>query len=221
MTKPRKVTFQSERAQLRIARLIEILRGRKLSCTQILAELHCDRSLATEYLRHLRHDKPRRVRIAGYAIIDGSRIPMYQLGNRPDAPLTCKTNEERYARVKADPALYAAHIENARARHRAIRDAVPIEKRQRNRLTKDEALEPRILALLAKHPGYSLVQMATLMDVGERSTRTALKKLKDSGQVQRADNASSKEWRYELPDNPLQAPMRIKPQGIFAALGLP
>lgn len=218
---PRNVTFQSERARLRIERLLAILQGRVLSCQEICAELFCDASLTTEYLRHLRAE-PRRVRIARVDIVDGCRVPMYEIGTAPDAGLKRMTNQERNAKMKADPVRYARYIERERKKRKAYRAALPAEQRQRVRLFKDEDPVPRIVALLSERPGYDLLQIADKLNVGERSIRTAIRKLRLSGEVRLCEHATGKKHRYELPSNPLPAPLAYgQPKhSIFAALGL-
>lgn len=213
----RNVTFQSARAQLRIARLLELLADGMLPARALAEKLHCDQSGVTEYLRHLGAE-PRRVRVAGYEVVNGTKRRLYGLGAEPDEPMTAKTNKERYAAVLADPVRLQRTRELSRARHRQRRDAVPLEQRKRNRLRMDQALEPRILAILAECPGYTVDQLAAKMSVGERSTRTAVEKLRAAGSIQRSSNATGKKHRYEVPEKPLPAPVASKPQLWFAAL---
>lgn len=212
------LTFKTERSLIRIKRITEILRGRKLSSREISAELHCDVSMTTEYLRHMRHDKPRRVRICGY--VNNSKTPLYQLGNKADEPMTPKTKKQKYEEIKADPARYNRILARGRARNKALRDAVPVEKRQRIRLRKEDDAENRIVELLDKNPGCSLAMIAAKLEIRERSVLTLLRKLKTSGLVQRVPNTLSRVWLYQLPSRPVPEPLRIRPQGIFAALGL-
>lgn len=219
-SKPRLATFNTKRSLLRIERILKIMEGRQMSAKQITAALFCDQSLTTEYLRHLRSE-PRRVRICKYDVIEGCRVPLYELGTEPDAPMTRKSGAQKHAEMKADPVRYARYLERERKNRKAKRDAVPVEKRQRKRLCLHERLEPRILKILAECPGYTTPQLAEKMKVGERSTRTAVDKLKKSGQIQRAVNAHTKMYCYELPTKPVPPRVAPRPQSIFAALGLP
>jgi hypothetical protein len=215
----RNVTFQSKRAQLRIIRLLELLADGMLPARTLAEKLHCDQSGVTEYLRYLGAE-PRRVRVAGYEVVNGTKRRLYGLGAEPDEPMTAKTNQERYAAVLADPVRLQRTRELSRARHRQRRDAVPLEHRKRNRLRMDQSLEPRILSILAECPGYTVDQLAAKMSAGERSTRTAVEKLRAAGTIQRSANAKGKKHRYETPGKPMPAPLITKPQGAFAALGI-
>lgn len=224
--KVRNLTFASARALRKIERILTALKDGMLSAGDLAAKLHADHSGVTDYLAHLMRE-PRRVRIAGYSIVrhpngGGSRQPLYGLGSEPDAPSAPATNAERWQRVKADPARLEQATRRNRERNRRLRDAVPPEQRQRRRLCKDEALEPRILELLNEAPGYSQAQFAARFQVSERSVRTAICKLRATGAIRRAANATSKEHRYETPDNPLPRPLAAgqHKHGPFAALGI-
>ena len=214
-----RLTFRSKRAQLRIARLLELLADGMLPARTLSEKMHCDHSMVTQYLGHLGAE-PRRVRVAGHDVINGTKRPLYGLGSEPDEAVTTKTKSERYAEILADPVRLQHVRERSMERHRMKRDAVPIEQRKRNRLRKDQALEPRILQILSESPGYSVDKLAAKMGVGERSTRTAIEKLRAAGHVQRATGARSKKHLFETPEKPLAPPVVTKPQGIFAALGI-
>lgn len=219
--KRHRMTFNSERGKLRLARILALLENGPMATREIAAALHMDRSGVTDYLAHLMRD-PRRVRIAEYhtisGAINGNRQPLYGLGAEPDVPLTRIDNVERWNRVKAKPQLYAKSLEDRKKHHRRKRDAVPPELRKRERRRLDEPLEPLILALLAEVPGYDTTQIAVKLRAGKRSVRTALEKLRAAGSVRVAANASSKAYRFERPDNPLPPPLAAgQPKHSWAA----
>jgi hypothetical protein len=214
----RNCTFQSERAKRRIDRILAALDGQMLPASALAAKVYCDQSLVTEYLRYLRAEPDRRARIAGYDIINGTRRPLYGLGSEPDAPMTRQTNQERYARVQADPEKYERHLTKARERHQRIRAAVPAEQRQRDRRTYDPPLEIQIVDLLGRMPGCTNEQIADRLQANQRAVQRVTQRLRKSGEIQRAKATTMKTWQWEVPERPMTATPRVKPQPWFAAL---
>jgi predicted transcriptional regulator len=218
----RRSTFQSKRAQIRIRRLLALLKGaeKPLPSVTIAEKLHCDTSLVTEYIRHLKKE-PRLVRIADYDVVNGTKRALYALGAEADAPMTRQSNGERYALVKNDPARRQRRNELARKRAKEKRAALKPDQRQRDRRVYDPPLEQQIPSLLEKMPGYTTEQIAQRLNANERAVQRVVQRLRKAGTVQRAANSTMKAHQWELPHRPMAAVPRIrKPQGVFAALGL-
>jgi hypothetical protein len=213
----RRATFKSNRAQIRIARLLVLLEGCMLPSAALAELLHCDQSLATEYLRHLRA-APRRVRVAGYETVNGVKRALYGLGDAPDEPMTRMTGRERYAKVQADPEKYELHLTKARDLHRRKRAAVPPEQRQRDRRIYDPPLEIQIVDLLNRMPGCTNEQIASRLDANQRAVQRVTQRLSKAGAIQRAKASTMKKWQWEVPDRPMTATPRVTPQPWFAAL---
>lgn len=214
----RKSTFQSKRAQIRIKRLLALLEGQTLPASTIAEKLHCDRSLVTEYLRHLRAEPNRRARITGYDVVNGTRRPFYGLGIEPDAPMTRQTNQERYAKVQADPVKYELHLTKARDLHRIKRAAVPPELRQRDRRIYEPPLEVQIVDLLSRMPGCTNKQIASRLEANERAVQLVTRRLSKAGEIQRAKVSTMKKWQWEVPDRPMTPVPKVKAQSWFGAL---
>jgi predicted transcriptional regulator len=213
----RNTTFQSKRAQIRIERLLALLAGQTLPASTIAEKLYCDQSMATEYLRHLRSEPNRRVRIAGYDVINGTKRPLYGLGSEPDAPMTRKTNVERHAAVRADPARLERRRELSRQSYSRRRAQIP---RQRDRRVYDPPLPDQVLALLGKMPGYTTEQIAQRLDANQRAVQLVVQKLRREGKVRRAEASTMKAYQWETPGRPMAAVPKVPRQTIFAALGI-
>lgn len=213
----RRTTFKSKRAQIRIERLLALLEGRMLPSVTIAELLHCDQSLATEYIRHLKAE-PRRVRVAGHETVNGVKRALYGLGDGPDEPMTRQTNQERYAKVQADPVKYERHLTKARDLHRRKRAAVPLERRQRDRRVYDPPLEVQVLELIKRMPGYTNEQIANRLPANERAVQRVTRRLKNAGAIQRAKASTMKTWQWEVPERPMTATPRVAPQPWFASL---
>lgn len=219
----RNATFTSARAGLRIARIIEVLAQGPMTTIAIADAIHCDRSAVTEYLRHLMSQEPRQVRIADYETIsgecNGSKRPLYALGAEPDAPLTKQSNQEKWAKVRADPEKYEASLKSRRESARRTR-AKKAEVHQRDRRVYDPPLPQQVAELVESMPGYTTPQIAEKLGANERAVIRVIAKLRTAGAIRRAEHWRTKEYRWETPINPMPAPVVAKQQGIFAALGL-
>lgn len=213
----RNTTFQSKRAQIRIGRLLALLDGRMLPASDLAAHLYCDQSLVTEYLRHLREEPNRRVRIAGYDVVNGTKRPLYGLGSKPDAPMTRKTNKERHAAVKSDPKRLERRREVCRESYWRRREKIP---RQRDRRVYDPPLPDQVLGLLGKMPGYTTEQIAQRLDANQRAVQLVVQRLRREGKVQRAAASTMKAYQWEIPGRPMSAVPKVSRQTIFAALGI-
>jgi len=213
----RNTTFQSKRAEIRIKRLLALLEGRTLPASDLAEKLHCDQSLVTEYLRHLREEPNRRVRIAGHDVVNGTKRPLYGIGGEPDEPMTRKTNQERYADVVADPKRLERRREICRETYARRRAKTP---RQRDRRTYDPPLPDQVLGLLGKMPGYTTEQIAQRLDANERAVQLVVQRLRREGKVRRAEASTMKAYQWETPDRPMAAVPRVARQTIFAALGI-
>lgn len=222
MSNPR-YTFNSERAHIRIQRILDLLNGGPMSTREVGETLHMDQTMASAYLRFLMF-APRRVYICGYRIVGKRSAPLYALGDLPNAKPTRQTNKERWARVKADPVKYAKSLESRRNVHRRKREQIPIELRARDRRVFDPPLCQQIVALLEEVPGYTCSQIAAKMDISLHTVRTSIDKLRRDGKIQRVTHGSGKEYQWEVPHKPLPAPLSktlgIKPQSWAAALGV-
>jgi DNA-binding MarR family transcriptional regulator len=216
----RRSTFQSKRAQIRIKRLLALLEDRTLSSSEIAKKLYCDQSLVTEYLRHLRTGPSRRARIADYEVVNGTKRALYGLGSEPDAPLTRQTNQERYAKVQADPVKYERHLTKARDLHRRKRATVPPEQRQRDRRIYEPPLPVQVVDLLKRMPGCTNEQIADRLQANERAVQRVTQRLSKTGAIQRAKASTMKKWQWETPDRPMAFVPRVARQTIFAALGI-
>lgn len=212
--------FKSTRGQKRVERVLKALEAGPLRATTIAERVYCDPSFVRAVIRHLKAE-PRRVYIYEYNVIDGQKVPFYALGDKPDAPRTRRTSQENYAARWADEEKYKAYREAERDRRRAIREALPACENIRDRRIYNPPLDQQIMALL-EVPGYTMSEMAKRLDANLRSIQTAMRKLRLAGKAQRATNGTKKEWQWELRTKPLPAPVVkiLKPQGIFAALGL-
>jgi hypothetical protein len=196
--------------------MLELLKGQTLPASAIAKKLYCDQSLVTEYLRHLRA-APRRVRIADYEVVNGTKRPLYGLGSEPDAPMTRKTNKERHAAVRADPKRLERRREVCREAYARRRAKTP---RQRDRRTYDPPLPDQVLDLLGKMPGYTTEQIAQRLEANQRAVQLVVQRLRREGKVQRAEAGTMKAYQWETPNRPMTAVPKFAPQTIFAALGI-
>lgn len=215
----RKVTFTSVRAQKRIARILQELAHGALPAAWLANKVHCDHSMVTDYLQHLMAE-PRRVRIVGHEVINGSKRPLYGLGNAPDAPNTVQKNNERWAKVKADPVKYSASLESRKEHHRRKRALVPMEERIRDRRVYDPPLIEQVEMLVAERPGFTRLQIAEELDANERAVMRVLQQLMKEEKVRPCVHGNRKAHQYETMDKPLPPPPELpkRPQNPFSAL---
>lgn len=215
----RNTTFQSKRAQIRIARILNLLEGQMLSSQALAENLHCHQSGVTDYIKHLKSTTPRQVRIADYEVVNGCKRALYALGSEPDAPMTTQTNQEKWAKVKAKPEVYAKSLESRRKSAARIRATKP---KLRDRRNYDPPLPVQVNELVVKKAGYTIPEIAVMLDASERAVIRAVNQLREQGLVRRAKNGMSKKFRWESPANPLPkfVEQPIQKQGIFSALGL-
>ena len=213
----RNTTFQSKRAQRRIERLLELLVGQNLPACTLAEKLHCDQSMVTEYLRYLREEPNRRVRVAGHDVVNGTKRPLYGLGSEPDAPMTRKTNKERHAAVKSDPVRLERRREVCRESYWRRRAKTP---RQRDRRVYDPPLPEQVLGLLGKMPGYTTEQIAQRLDANQRAVQLVVQRLRLEGKVRRAEASTTKAYQWETPERPMTPVPKVLRQTIFAALGI-
>ena len=213
----RNPTYQSKRARIRIERLLGLLDGQTLSARDLAARLYCDQSLVTEYLRYLRQEPNRRVRIAGHDVVNGTKRPLYGLGSEPDEPMTRKTNQERHAAVRNDPKRLERRRELCRESYQRRRERPP---RQRDRRVYDPPLPVQVLGLLERMPGYTTEQIAQRLEANQRAVQLVVQRLRREGKVLRAEASTMKAYQWEIPSRPMTAVPKVAPQSIFAALGI-
>jgi biotin operon repressor len=212
----RNTTFQSKRAQIRIERLLALLAEGNMSSAALAGKLYCHQTLVAEYIRYLRRE-PRRVRIADYEIINGTKIRLYGLGDAPDTPMRQMTNSERHARLKADPERLKRCRQRERQAYAHWRAQTP---RQRDRRVYNPPLEDQVLGLLGKMPGYTTEQIAQRLDANQRAVQLVVQRLRREGKVRRAVASTMKMYQWEIPERPMAAVPKVAPQSIFAALGI-
>lgn len=130
-----KVTFSTKPSLLFIERMITALKATPMTRQEMQETLFASRSKVVNYIRHLHGDDNgvKRIFIESYNVPDGKggRVPRYAVGDSPDASTPGKETEaERWARIKANPALHAR--EKELKRRYARNKGIPPAKRVKN-----------------------------------------------------------------------------------------
>jgi hypothetical protein len=215
----RNTTFTSARAQRRISRILQELAHGALPAVWLANKVHCDHSMITDYLQYLMAP-PRRVRIVGHEVVNGSKRPLYGLGSDADVPNTVQTNQEKWEKVKSDPVKYSASLESRKEHHRRKRALVPMEERKRDRRVYNPPLIEQVEMLVSERPGFTRLQIAEQLDANERAVMLVLQKLMKAEKVRPCIYGNRKAHQYETVDRPLPPPPEIPKvaQNPFSAL---
>lgn len=125
-------TFDSENAQLFIARLLDALREERAGRATLEKKLYASKTKMLNYLRFLHGDTgaKKRIYICGYDDLpNGGRSPIYAVGNLKDAaPRGSRTMSERWQIIKADPEKHSQY--KRRLIKYARKKGVPPRKRE-------------------------------------------------------------------------------------------
>ena len=102
------MSFTTETAALRIARILQLLKSQPCNVHQVATELCLSKRWAGSYLMHIKSKGL--IRVCSWARHIGEPTPTYELGSAPDAvrpkPMTAAQIAKRYRKkVKADPEL--------------------------------------------------------------------------------------------------------------------
>lgn len=209
--------FKSQRAKIRIDRILAILEREQLTVRELAARLHSSKSAINHYIKHL-HAEPKRIFIAGYAPGSQRGIALYTKGDQEDAPYQKKSKGQYWQEVKADPErLAATHAVQARVR---------AKKRGREHLLRQcKKYDPPLLEQVKKYvemwPGSTTRQIAERIDATFGGVKQAVSELKRSGILTfEKRTREGAFWELASRKKVRHAPVVVKPQGIFAALGV-
>lgn len=212
--------FTSERARLRIERILALLKVERLTVREIAARLHADPSGINPYMIHLR-EAPRRIHIAEYdeARETGERaLARYALGDEPDAPYPKKSKATYWQEIKANPERLAK-VRESGARTREKRRGRNYLIRETRRY--DPPLIEQVQSFVEAWPGNTTRTIADKLDATYGAVKQSLSDLKRRGVLtyQRRTRAGAM-WEAANRQRVQHAPIVTKQQGIFAALGV-
>lgn len=211
--------FTSERARVRIERILSLLSEQHMTIRQLCEILYATKSALNHYIMHLRDGKNKRIYIVGYVDDGGSRLSAaYAVGSKKDAPYPVKSKAQYWQEVKSDPDRHAHHL--------ATQERVRIRKRGREHLIRECRQYEKPLAELARahieaFPGSTTRQTCEKLGATLSGTKQAIADLKRKGiiKAEKRTRAGS-HWELATRKTVRHAPLVTKPQGIFAALGV-
>lgn len=94
-------------AAQRRQQILDLLRRRPQTVAELAESMHIVRARVVKYLGELRNAQPRQVHIAKFLHPSkfgrgGTWVPVYAIGNKPDAVLVIETPAQRHARLSLD-----------------------------------------------------------------------------------------------------------------------
>lgn len=204
-------TFTSERAQQRLARVLDALKDGGLTKADIAARSFMSSSAANLYIFHLKQE-PKLIYRSGW---DGNK-PIYSLGDKKDVSFPKRTRKQRYhLYIKKKPEKHAQKLERARKKYWKTRDAtqlVGIDRRQPPLVTQ---IENYVIVNRHKTTG----QVAKALDAKPASVSSILRRLQGEGKV-RAVTLGDTRFKWESAIHALPAVLDIPKQTPFSALFL-
>lgn len=205
--------------------LIETLRAEPCTRQELQDRIFASKTRTIQLLSLLTAevDAPRQVRICRWLRDRGGFCPVYELGTKPDARKPKRrTPKERHHQIQANP-------EAKRERNHKLMVA-----RRKRRQARHPKLLGQALSLVTNLRNGSTPQIAKALGVAFTTAYATLRDLEAENKIMRVspDRAVPICWGLYVEDaTPDTAPKqkltqawkapRMKPQGVFAALGLP